>query len=41
MYNTKITSGEDKQAKSICNLNQKDENDVDPLVDPEIKGYDI
>ena len=36
----KNTYGEDKQAKSICILNQKDKNDADPLVDLEIEGYD-
>ena len=31
----------EKQTKNICNLNQKDKSDVDPLVDLEIKGYHV
>ena len=30
-----------KRTKKICSLNQKDKNDVDPLVDLEIEGYHI
>ena len=30
-----------KQTKNICSLNQKDKNDVDPLVDLEIEGYHV
>ena len=41
MYSVKNTSGVDKQDKSICNLNKKDKNDVDPLVDLEIEGYHV
>ena len=36
MYSLKNTSGEDKQVKIICRLNQKDKHGVDPLVDLEI-----
>ena len=31
----------EKQTKNICSLNQKDKNDVDPLVDLEIEGYHV
>ena len=41
MYNLKNNSGEDKQAKIICSLNQKDKSDANPLVDIEIEGYHI
>ena len=41
LYNLKSKSGLDKQAKSICSLNQKDKNDADPLVDLEIEGYHV
>ena len=30
-----------KQTKNIYSLNQKDKNDVDPLVDLEIEGYHV
>ena len=30
-----------KQTKNICNLNQKEKSDVDPLVELEIKGYHV
>ena len=38
MYNLKNNSNKDKQAQSICSLNQKYKNDADPLVDLEIHG---
>ena len=41
IYNIKSKSSVDKQAKSICSLNQNNKNDVDPLVDLEIEGYHI
>ena len=41
LYNIKNKSGVDKQAKSICILNQKDKIDVEPLVYIEIEGYHI
>ena len=31
------TTNPEKQTKNICSLNQKDKNDVDPLVDLEIE----
>ena len=31
----------EKQTKNICNLNQKDKTDADPLVNLEIEGYHI
>ena len=36
LYNLKNKSGVDKISKSICILNKKDKNDVEPLVDLEI-----
>ena len=41
LYYIKNKNDTDKQTKSICSLNEKDKNDVDPLVDLEIKGYHI
>ena len=41
LYNIKNKNDTDKQTKSICSLNQKDKNDVDPLVDIEIEGYHV
>ena len=41
MYSLKNNFNKDKHAKSICSLNKKDKNDVDPLVDLEIKGYHV
>ena len=35
------TTNSEKQTKNICSLNQKDKNDVDPLVDLEIEGYHV
>ena len=31
----------DKQTNNICNLNKKDKNDSNPLVDLEIEGYHV
>ena len=39
LYNLKNKSGVDKISKSICILNKKYKNDVEPLVDLEIEGY--
>ena len=39
LYNLKNKSSVDKISKSICILNKKDKNDVEPLVDLEIEGY--
>ena len=41
LYNIKIKNDTYKKTKSICSLNQKDKNDVDPLVDLEIEGYHV
>ena len=41
LYNIRNINDIDKQTKSICSLNQKDKNDVDPLVDLEIEGYHV
>ena len=41
LYNLKNKSGVDKISKSICILNKKDKNDVEPLVDLEIEGYHV
>ena len=41
MYNIKNKFDEEKQSKNICRLNQKDKNDVDPLVNMEIEGYHV
>ena len=41
MYNLKNKFGVDKQDKIICSMNQKDKNNVEPLVDLEIEGYHI
>ena len=39
LYNIKHNNNIEKQTKTICNLNQKDKSDGDPLVDLEIEGY--
>ena len=41
MYNIKNKSNEEKQSKNICRLNQKDKNDVNPLVNLEIEGCHV
>ena len=41
LYNIMNKYVVEKQAKSVCNLNQKDKSDVDPLVDLEIEGYHV
>ena len=41
LYNLKNKSSVDKISKSICILNKKDKNDVEPLVDLEIEGYHV
>ena len=41
MYNIKNKNDIDKHTKSICILNKKHKNDVDPLVDLEIEGYHV
>ena len=41
LYNIKNKTSMEKQTKNICILNQKDKNDVDPLVDLEIEGYHV
>ena len=41
LYNLKNKSGVDKISKSICILNKKDKNYVDPFVDMEIEGYHV
>ena len=41
LYNLKNKSGVDKISKSICILNKKDKNDVEPLVDLEIEGFHV
>ena len=40
LHQIKSTNSE-KQTKNICSLNQKDKNDVDPLVDLEIEGFHV
>ena len=41
LYNMKHNNNIEKQTKNICTINQKDKSDVDPLVDLEIKGYNV
>ena len=41
LYNIKNKPSMEKQTKNICNLNQKDKSDADPLVDLEIEGYHV
>ena len=40
LHEIKSTNPE-KHTKNICNLNQKDKSDADPLVDLEIEGYHV
>ena len=41
LHNIKNKYDTDKQTKSICNLNKKDKNDANPIVDLEIEGYHV
>ena len=41
MYSIKNKSHKEKQSKNICQLNHKDKNDANPLVDMEFKGYHV
>ena len=41
LYNIKNKNDTDKQTNSICSLNKKDKNDVDPFFDLEIEGYHV
>ena len=41
LYKIKHNNNTEKQTKNICNLNQKDKSDADPLVDLEIEGYNV
>ena len=41
LHTLKGTNSAEKQTKNICSLNQKEKNDVDPLVDLEIEGYHV
>ena len=41
LYKIKHNKNTEKKTKNICNLNQKDKSDVDPLVDLEIEGYHV
>ena len=41
LHNIKNKNDTDKHTKSICSLNKKYKNDVDPLVNLKIEGYHI
>ena len=40
-YKIKCNNNTKEKTKNICNLNQKDKSDADPLVDLEIEGYHV